>query len=557
MKFTVCRVTLILSLVSSASAVGAGAQEHGHSPGQPSTGQATVATPIYENLGNLHRPITTESPIAQKYFDQGLRLTYGFNHGEAIKSFQEGIRHDSTCAMCYWGVGYALGPNINLPMDPSAAGPAYDAAQKALKLSSAATPREQALIRALATRYSPQESASRASLDSAWANSIGAVSRRFSDDDDAAALYGEALMDLRPWNYWTNGGQPKAPSTLEALRVLEPVVRRSPNHPGACHYYIHAIEASNDAAKALPCAERLGQLMPGAGHLVHMPSHIYIRLGRWDVAADWNVHAVHADEQYINDRQPTGVYPMAYYPHNYHMMWYALNMLGRSEDALKAAQGVVKNVPAEVVRQAPPLEYFSPTVLFTLARFSRWDDILREPAPPKDLRYTTGVWHYVRGLAYTGHGKLDSATVERERLVAITGATPGDASANLNSVQSLFAIARNHLEGEMAAKRGRTDQAVTYLRKAIAGEDELIYDEPPPWYLPIRQRLGGVLLEAGRPVEAEKAFRADLVRRPENGWSLHGLAQSLKAQNKEKAAAGVEARFEKAWDRADVKLAGK
>ena len=552
MKPTVYCATLAICLASSGAV--AGAQQHEHPPGQPATSPAAGGTPLYDNLGSLHHGITTTSPVAQQYFNQGLRLTYGFNHDEAVKSFKEGLKHDSTCAMCYWGIAYALGPNINLPMDTAAARPAYDAAQKALKYSSSATPGERAYIEALAKRYSPEPAANRAPLDSAWANAIGAVSRRFPADDDAAALYGEALMDLRPWNYWTNGGRPKAPSTLEALRVLEPVVKRNPSHPGACHYYIHAIEASNEAGKALACAERLGSAMPGAGHLVHMPTHIYIRLGKWDIAADRNVHAVHADEQYINERGPTGVYPMAYYPHNYHMMWYALNMLGRSEDALKAARGVAKNVPADAVRQAPPLEYFSPTVLFTLARFSRWDDALREPAPPKDLRYTTGVWHYVRGLAYTAQGKLDAAAAERDKLVAIAVATPPDAYANLNTVQSLLAIAQNHLLGEMAAKRGRTDEAVKHLEKAIAGEDELTYDEPPPWYLPIRQRLGAVLLEAGRPGEAENAFRADLVRRPENGWSLHGLAQSLRAQNKTKEADAIQARFKQAWSKADVAM---
>ena len=550
MKPTIHCATFAICLASSAAA---SAQEHTHPPSQP-TAQAAAATPLYDNLGTLEHPVTTSSPTAQQYFNQGLRLVYGFNHDEAIKSFKEGLKHDSTCAMCYWGIAYALGPNINLPMDTAAARPAHAAAQKALKYSSSITPRERAYIQALAKRYTSDPSANRAPLDSAWANAIGEVSRRFPADDDAAALYGEALMDLRPWNYWTNGGRAKAPSTLEALRVLEPVVTRNLNHPGACHYYIHAIEASNEAAKALTCAERLGSLMPGAGHLVHMPTHIYIRLGKWDVAADRNVHAVHADEQYINERRPTGVYPMAYYPHNYHMMWYALNMLGRSEDALKAAQGVVKNVPADVVRQAPPLEYFSPTVLFTLARFSKWDDILREAAPPKDLRYTTGVWHYTRGLAYTAQDKLDSAAVERDKLQAIAKASPADAYANLNSVPSLLAIAENHLQGEMAAKRGRTDAAVRHLEKAIAGEDELTYDEPPPWYLPIRQRLGGVLLEAGRPGEAEKAFREDLVRRPENGWSLHGLAQSLRAQTRVKEATAVEERFRNAWKGADVDL---
>jgi tetratricopeptide (TPR) repeat protein len=552
MRATVSRATIAVGLISSLAPLGAAGQEHQHPPSQPTTTPTVGATPLYDNLGTLHHAITTKSPIAQQYFDQGLRLTYGFNHDEAVRSFREGIRHDSTCAMCYWGVAYALGPNINLPMDTAAAGPAYEASRMALNYSSSVTPKERAYIEALSMRYSPQPLANRAPLDSAWARAIGEVSRRNPADDDAAALYGEALMDLRPWNYWTNGGRAKAPSTLETLRVLEPVVKRNPDHPGACHYYIHAIEASNHARKALACAERLGKVMPGAGHLVHMPTHIYIRLGKWDVAAERNAHAVHADEQYISERQPTGVYPMAYYPHNYHMMWYALNMLGRSEDALNAARGVVKNVPVDVVRQVPPLEYFSPTVLYTLARFSRWDEILKEPAPAKDLRYTTAIWHYVRGLAYTGKRQLDSAAAEHGKLVAVAKEIPVDAAANLNSVLSLLAIARNHLEGEMAAKRGRTEAAVQHLRKAIVTEDELTYDEPPPWYLPIRQRLGMVLLEAGKPLEAESAFREDLVRRPENGWSLRGLGHSLKAQKKATEARAVEARFEKAWAKADV-----
>ena len=551
MRRTVYRATLAFGLTATfAVATGAG-QEHQRPPSQPTT-HAGAISPLYDNLGTLHYAITTKSPVAQRYFDQGLRLTYGFNHDEAVKSFKEAVGQDSSCAMCYWGIAYALGPNINLPMDTSAARPAYEAVRQAMKYASSVTPKERAYIEALTTRYSPEPSVNRAPLDSAWAIAIGRVSRRYPADDNAAALYGEALMDLRPWNYWTNGGRPKAPSTLEALRVLEPVVKRNPAHPGACHYYIHAIEASNEAAKALACAERLGTAMPGAGHLVHMPTHIYIRLGKWDIAADRNVHAVHADEQYISERQPTGVYPMAYYPHNYHMMWYALNMLGRADDALKAAQGVVKNVPAEAVRQAPPLEYFSPTVLFTLARFSRWDDILKEPPPPKDLRYTTAIRHYVRGLAYTGKNQLDSAAAEHGKMVATAKEIPGDAAANLNSVQSLLAISRNHLEGEMAAKKGRFDEAVKHLRNAAAGEDELTYDEPPPWYLPIRQRLGMVLLEAGKPAEAEKAFREDLVRRPENGWSLRGLSLSLTAQKKTQEASAVEARFKKAWENADV-----
>jgi tetratricopeptide (TPR) repeat protein len=547
MKSTVYRATLALGMVSSAAAGRGDAQEHKHPPSQPTTVEASTATPLYTNLGSLHYAITTKSPVAQQYFDQGLRLTYGFNHDEAVKSFKEGMRHDPTCAMCYWGVAYALGPNINLPMDTSAVRPAYEAAQNALKYSTGATPKERAYIEALAARYSPDPAAVRAPFDSAWAKAIGAVSRRFPADDDAATLYAEALMDLRPWNYWTNGGRPKAPSTLEALRALEPVVKRNTNHPGACHYYIHAIEASDQAYKAIPCAQRLASLMPGAGHLVHMPTHIYIKLGQWDLAAEGNTHAVHSDEQFISERHPTGVYPMGYYPHNFHVMWYALNMLGRSEDAIKAAKSIEEKVPHEVVKQVPPFEYFSPTLLYTLARFSRWDDILRQPAPPRDLRYTTGIWHYTRGLAYAGKGNLDLAAIERDSLVAIEAATPSEQMLNLNPAKPVLAIALAHLSGEMAAKQGRTDEAVSQLRKAIEGEDELTYAEPPEWYLPMRQRLGAILLEANRPAQAEKAFREDLLRRPENGWSLRGLAQSLQAQKRSKEASAVEARFQKAW----------
>jgi tetratricopeptide (TPR) repeat protein len=531
------------------------AQEHHHPPSKAAADSSSAETPLYDNLGTLHHTITTQSDMAQKFFDQGLRLTYAFNHDEAIKSFRQGLKHDSTCAMCYWGVAYALGPNINLPMDTSLLQPAWEATYNAVRYSVNVTPKERAYIDALAKRYSADRTANRASLDTAWARAIGQVSRLYPDDDDAATLYAEALMDLRPWNYWTNGGDPKAKSTLETVRVLETVVKRNPNHPGACHFYIHAVEASSQASRAVPCAQRLGKLMPGAGHLVHMPTHIYIKLGQWDLAAEHNAHAVHADEQYINERHPTGVYPMGYYPHNFHVMWYALNMLGRSEEAIRAARSIGEKVPPAVVKQVPALEYFSPTLLYTLARFSKWDEILRQPAPAQHLRYTTGIWHYARGLAYTAKDQPDSAAAERDKLVATAEATPADQTMNLNSAGGLLAIARAHLAGEMAAQQGRIDEAVVQLEVAIKAEDELTYEEPPAWYMPLRQRLGAIQLAAGRPVRAEKVFREDLERRPENGWSLFGLAQSLRAQNKVRAAARIEERFEKAWKAADVKLA--
>jgi tetratricopeptide (TPR) repeat protein len=553
MRPTRLRITLGLCLLVISGTGRLAGQEHQHPPGQPTSD--TGATPLYDNLGTLHKDITTESEVTQKYFDQGLRLIYAFNHDEAIKSFQEGLKRDSTCAMCYWGIAYALGPNINLPMDTSKVAPAWDAMHKAVRYSVAVTPKERAFIDALAKRYSGDPTASRPALDSAWARAIGKVSRLYPDDDDAATLYAEALMDLRPWNYWTNGGKARAPSTMEQLRVAERVVQRNPDHPGACHYYIHAIEASNEAYKALPCAQRLGSLMPGAGHLVHMPTHIYIKLGQWELAAEHNAHAVQADEHYISERHPTGVYPMGYYPHNFHVMWYALQMLGRSEAALDAARNIVQKVPADVMRQVPPFEGYAPTFLYTLARFSRWDDILKQPAPPSDLRYATAAWHYVRALAHTAEGKPDSAAVERDSLVVITLAMPADKIVGQNSAKAVLQVAVRHLAGEMAARAGRTNLAVEQLGKAVSLEDELIYDEPPDWYMPIRQRLGAVLLAAGRSRQAEKVFRADLVHRPENGWSLYGLAQSLKAQNRSHEATQIEQRFEKAWKTADVKLA--
>jgi tetratricopeptide (TPR) repeat protein len=533
-------------------------QEHehrGHEPAKPvslTDSSDGDRTPLYDNLGSYHKTITTGSPIAQKYFDQGLRLTYGFNHDEAIKSFREGIREDSTCAMCWWGVAYALGPNINLPMDTAAVAPAWEAVQQAVRNAGWTTAKEQAYIGALVKRYSPDPTAGRAPLDSAWATAMGEVHRRYPADDDATVLYAEALMDLRPWNYWSNAGRPRAPSTLETVKVLETVVKRTLDNPGACHFYIHAIEASTFAERAVPCAERLGSLVPGAGHLVHMPTHIYMRVGRWEDAVDHNATAVHVDQEYLAARHPTGVYPLGYVPHNYHVMWEALLMLGRSREALAAARTIQAKVPVDVVRLIPPFEYYSPVALFTLVRFSRWDDVLKEPAPAAELRYTTGMWHYARGLAFAAQDMFDSAAVERDSVTAIAARVPPEQPANLNSARTLLRIAERHLAGETAARQQRTEQAVRALREGIALEDELTYDEPTAWVIPLRQPLGAVLLAAGRAKEAEQAYREDLVRYPNNGWSLHGLARALAAQGRTRDAEAMDAQFRKTWARADV-----
>lgn len=544
--------TLALTFLAAGAAAGQEHADHDHGTAVASADAAPAGrTPLYDNLGSYHMAITTTSPVAQQYFDQGLRLTYAFNHDEAIKSYTEGTREDSACAMCWWGIAYALGPNINVPMDTAAVAPAWAALQQAVRLAPRVSPREQAYIRALEARYAAQPPADRAPLDSAWAKAIGEVSRRYPKDDDAATLYAEALMDLRPWHYWTNAGRALAPSTLETVAILERVTKRSPNHPGACHFYIHAIEASTFAEKAVPCAERLGGLMPGAGHLVHMPTHIYMRLGRWDEAVEHNAMAVHVDQQYLDARHPTGVYPLGYVPHNYHVMWEALTMTGRSREALEAARTIVEKVPVDAVRMIPPFEYYSPVVLFTLARFSRWDEALSEPAPPADLRYTTGIWHYVRGLAFTAKGQLDSAAVERGSLAAIAAKIPPEQTANLNSSRALLQVGERSLAATIAARQGRTDEAARTFREGIAIEDELIYDEPTAWPIPLRQQLGAVLLAAGRGKDAEQAFREDLKRYPNNGWSLHGLAAALQAQGRTRDADAVEMKFRKVWAKAD------
>jgi tetratricopeptide (TPR) repeat protein len=559
MRGTIVRVLICLGLLAmslrGAASGQAGEAAHQHGQAAMREAAAHAQTPLYDNLGTLHMAITSRSPVAQKYFDQGLRLTYGFNHEEAVNSFTEGARLDSACVMCYWGIAYALGPNINLPMDTGAVKPAYESIQRALKLSARVTPHERAYIRALAKRYALHPPADRASLDSAYATAMDAVVKRYPADPNAATLYAEALMDLRPWRYWNNAGKPMAASTLVQLAVLERTVKRYPDHIGACHLYIHAVEASKDAAKALPCANRLAQLAPGAGHLVHMPSHIYLRLGMWEDAVEHNEHAVHADEKFIQDRHPTGVYPIGYYPHNWHMMWSALQQLGRGEDAIRAGRKVAEIVNPEVIRQVPFLEGYAPVALLSLVRFSRWSEVLKEPAPPADFHYATAMWHFARGLAYAETTRPDSAKTEAARLAATANSVPQQAVVGQNPARSLLAIAGKHLAGTIAAKDGRTDEAVKLLREGVALEDELTYDEPPDWDLPLRQPLGAVLLAAERPAEAEKAYREDLGRYPRNGWSLHGLARSLKAQGKTAEAASVEEQFRKTWQKADMKLA--
>jgi tetratricopeptide (TPR) repeat protein len=539
---------LVVSLLAALLALavlapsGAGSQEvRMQQSGAGAVGRAKLMT----GLGKHSQIVTTRSALAQRYFDQGLSLAYAFNHAEAARSFDEAARLDPQCAMCYWGVAFVLGPNINAAMDTAVAREAYEATQKALALSAKATPRERAYVAALAKRYSPSPVANRAALDTAFANAMRDVARSYPDDLDAATIYAEATMDLSPWVYWNADGTPR-PRMGEALAALESVLRRNPDHPGACHYYIHAVEAIYPE-RAVACAERLAALMPAAGHIVHMPGHIYIRVGRYNDAVEANVHAVHADERYIADQRPRGIYPLAYYPHNYHFMAFAATMAGRGAQAIEAARGVVRNVPVEVAAVVPELQLLVPFTHLTLANFGRWDDVLAEPVPPASLRFPTAMVYYARGVALAAKGRTNEAAAALDSLRAIAGGVTTSPHAEV------LQIATHALIGEIHARRGLFAGAANHFRNAMNVEDQLSYMEPPYWHYPIRHSLGAALVAAGRPADAEAVYREDLKRFPENGWSLIGLRRSLVAQGKSAEAEDVARRLEKAWRRADVR----
>jgi tetratricopeptide (TPR) repeat protein len=509
---------------------------------------------LWEGLGDHRHPITTSSAFSQRYFDQGLRFVYAFDHPDAIRSFRLAQRLDPTCAMCAWGEALALGPNINVPMDSASGAAAYAAVRRAVALASKTTAREQAYIAALAARYGEQPTARRKSLDSAYARAMARVSRADPRDDDAAVLHAESEMLLGPWDYWTPERRAK-PHGLRALTALAPVVRRSPRHAGACHFYIHAVEAAYPE-RAVPCAERLPSLMPGAGHVVHMPAHVYIRVGRYADAIERNVHALHADEPHIAEMPADGVYRLALHPHNAHFLAFAASMIGRSAQTLEAARQTRAKTDTAMLRVAGlgALQHYYMMPLLFGVRFARWDDVLAEPEPAEDLPYPRALRHYGRALARIAAGDLSAAEVELaalrraradERLKAVT-------IWDLNTGSSILDIAQASVEGELAAARRDWPTAVAALERAVAVEDGLTYDEPPPWHLPARQQLGTTLLRAGRAADAAAAFRRDLTRHPENGWSLAGLAESLRAQGRAAEAARIEARFRKAWRTADV-----
>lgn len=512
------------------------------------------SVPLYDNLGDHHYGITAADSTVQRYFDQGLRLYYAFNHAEAIRAFDEASRRDPTCAMCRWGVALALGPNINAPMDSAAGAAAWTAINDARALASRGNERERALIEALATRYAAVPPADRSRLDSAWATAIGAVAVRFPDDLEIATLHAEARMDLSPWNYWNADRTPR-PETPDILATLERVMAADSTHPGAHHFYIHAVEAI-EPERAVAVAERLADLMPGAGHLVHMPSHIYIRVGRYADAVAINEHAAHADETWIRDQRPRpGFYLAAYYPHNYDFLTFATSMLGQRAKTFEAADKNAAAIPRDLLG-APGymlLQHHLTKRLQARVRFAAWSELLAEPKPADTLPHAVAMWHYARGRALAATGDAQGAAAALGALRALASdSTLSTQRMEYNSSGAVLAVAADVLTGFIAHAAGQHDRAVSLLEAAVRKEDALTYGEPPEWTVPPRQDLGEVLLAAGRPRDAERVFREDLAKFPENGWSLRGLATALRALGKSAEASMVEARFRKAWETADT-----
>ncbi|MEP6935391.1 MAG: hypothetical protein ABI988_15875, partial [Nitrospirota bacterium] len=483
-------------------------------------------------------------------FDQGLRLVYAFNHEEAIRSFEAAAQFDPQAAMPYWGIALALGPNINSTMEKKDERRAIEMAQKARRLAGRATPEEHTYIEALVTRYVGRKGAKRKGLDEAYAKAMRSVAQRFPEDDDAATLFAEALMDLRPWNYWKQGGKSQ-PGTDEIVATLESVLARNPDHPGACHYYMHAVEASSQPERALPCAERLPGLMPGAGHLVHMPAHIYMRIGMYHEATEQNQQAAHVDEQYLADQHPTGEYADGYYMHNLHFLWASLAMEGRSVEAMKVARDLTATITTEEARKDRGKELYLSTPIFSMIRFGRWEELLREPAPPKGLRLMEGMWRLGRGLGLVATGRLPGAEGEHVVLAGLTKQIRRDRTTEEKTERTLLKIGERVLAGELVVRRQRYDDAIRSFEDAIKIEETLPYSEPALWPLSVRHYLGATLVLAGRPSEAEAVYHADLLRHPNNGWALMGLIQSLRAQQKGDQANEAEDRFKKAWVHAD------
>jgi tetratricopeptide (TPR) repeat protein len=505
-------------------------------------------------LGNIDHPVSTPNAEAQKFFNQGLAYIYAFNHQESIKSFKRAAELDPGLAMAYWGTALGLGSNYNVTADASQLKEAYAALQKAIELAPKATALEQAYIAALAKRYSADGTQSdRAKLGEDYRNAMKELVQKYPDDLDAAVLYAESMMNLRPWQLWSKDGKP-AEGTLEIIAVLEGVLKRNPNHTGANHYYIHAVEASPTPERGLASAARLGWLAPNAGHLVHMPSHIYIRTGDYTEAAKSNADAIIADRKFIEKNGTQNLYAMMYYNHNIHFLSAASAMGGNYAEAAKQAQLLESNVRPHL-KMMPMLEMFSPYPIVTLVRFRKWDEILKYPPPDANMRITGGYLNFARGMALANTAKTDDAKKELAALREKIKAIPPETGLGNSTAHGVLNVADNLLAGEIALASGDYKAAIDFMRKAAAAEDVVNYNEPPDWDIPVREWLGRALLTDGQFAEAEKAYRDELAKHPRNGRALFGLAEALRKQGKTDSAQMVEREFTKSWEKADTMLA--
>jgi tetratricopeptide (TPR) repeat protein len=515
----------------------------------PAPAFADSEPPLWDGLGSMTYKITTSSSAAQSYFDQGMRLTYAFNHGEAQRAFRKAQKLDPDCAMCFWGEALVLGPNINLPMQEDAAAPALAAAQKARELAPKASPREQALIAALATRYTHDPKADRAPLDAAYADAMGKVAARFPEDTEIAVLYAESVMDVSPWNYWQPGGKEPNPQSVAIVPTLERVLAKNPDHPGAIHYYIHAVEASDRPQRAEPYADRLRGAIPGAGHLVHMPSHIYYRVGRYlDALAD-NKTAVGVDEKYLTETNaPLGVYRLGYYPHNVHFVMASAQMAGDGATVIAAAEKLRALIPDDVARGIAMVQPVKAAPYFAHAQFSSPDTVLALPDPGDAIAYVKAIWHYARGVAHVSRKDFGAATAEANAIEAIERSADFSLlNASGVPAQDVLKLARTVIQARIAQAEGDFNAAVERFRTAAEIQDGLAYTEPPYWYYPVRQSLAAALLQAGRLPEAEDQFQQALKRAPANGWSYFGLLQLYKARGDSAAAGKAETELTRTW----------
>ena len=527
-----------------------GAQQHsGHD--QPAAKKATLMT----GLGDLHHPVTTSNPEAQKFFDQGMRLIYAFNHEEAAGSFQRAAELDPKMAMAYWGLAEAVGPNYNDPADPDRYKKAHEAIAKAGELGVNASPAEKAYIAAMALRFPADPAADHRLAAERYRNAMGDLVKEFPDDLDAATLFAEAGMDLHPWGLWRKDGTPEG-GTEDIIAALESVLRRDPNHMGAIHYYIHAVEASPSPERALAAANRLAALAPAAGHLVHMPGHVYIRTGDFEAAVKTNQLAAAADRAYLQASGSGGMYGAMYYSHNLHFIAACASMNGNYAEAHKAGEMLAAHV-GPFVKDVPPLEGFMTVPIAVEVRFQKWDQILAMPQPPAAMQTATVFWHFARGVALAAKGKIAEAEAEHHIVSEAADKTPPDqvfAMPVNNKAKDVLNIATNVLGAKIAMARHDSANAISLLHRAVAIQDTLKYDEPPDWFYPVRESLGAALLLNGNAAEAEKVFREDLERNPRNPRSLFGLSEALRAQNRAYDAQFVDKQFQANWKSTEIKL---